>query len=312
MNESTSFARIAVVGAGAVGSYFGARLAQAGHAVVLIGRAPHVEAIRRDGLQLQTKTGTETVHLEADSAIAAVRGADLVLFCVKSTDTDAVAREMAPHLAPGALVLSLQNGVDNAATIARHVPCAVVPSVVYVATALPAPGTVAHFGRGDLVIGSKDAALQPRLQAVAALFAGAQVPVVVSAEVMVELWRKLMLNCAYNAISAVVQQPYGRLAAQPEIRAVMRELVEEVVAVAQADGQPLDLDECLQAMEKLAPAMPAQMSSTAQDLARGKPSEIDHLNGFIARRGAELGVNVPVNRTLHALVKLAEAARTGA
>ena len=169
MNESTSFARIAVVGAGAVGSYFGARLAQAGHAVVLIGRAPHVEAIRRDGLQLQTKPGTETVHLEADSAIAAVRGADLVLFCVKSTDTDAVAREMAPHLAPGALVLSLQNGVDNAATIARHVPCAVVPSVVYVATALPAPGTVAHFGRGDLVIGSKDAALQPRLQAVAVL-----------------------------------------------------------------------------------------------------------------------------------------------
>ncbi len=171
---------------------------------------------------------------------------------------------------------------------------------------------MAHFGRGDLVIGSKDAALQPRLLAVQALFASAQVPVVVSADVMGELWRKLMLNCAYNAISAVAQQPYGKLAAQPEIRAVMRELVEEVVAVAKADGQPLDLDDCLQAMEKLAPAMPAQMSSTAQDLARGKPSEIDHLNGFIARRGAELGVNVPVNRTLHALVKLAEAARTGA
>ena len=312
MNDSTSFARIAVVGAGAVGSYFGARLAQAGCSVVLIGRAPHVESIRRDGLQLQTKSGTEVVRLEADTTIAAVRGADLVLFCVKSTDTDAVAREMAPHLAPGALVLSLQNGVDNAATIARHVPCAVVPSVVYVATALPAPGTVAHFGRGDLVIGSKDAALHPRLQAVQALFASAHVPVVVSADVMGELWRKLMLNCAYNAISAVAQQPYGKLAAQPEIRAVMRELVEEVVAVARADGQPLDLDDCLQAMEKLAPAMPAQMSSTAQDLARGKPSEIDHLNGFIARRGAELGVKVPVNRTLHALVKLAEAARTGA
>ncbi len=312
MNDSTSFARIAVVGAGAVGSYFGARLAQAGCSVVLIGRAPHVEAIRRDGLQLQTKSGTEVVRLEADTTIAAVRGADLVLFCVKSTDTDAVAREMAPHLTPRALVLSLQNGVDNAATIARHVACAVVPSVVYVATALPAPGTVAHFGRGDLVIGSKDAALQPRLLAVQALFASAQVPVVVSADVTGELWRKLMLNCAYNAISAVAQQPYGKLAAQPEIRAVMRELVEEVVAVAKADGQPLDLDDCLQAMEKLAPAMPAQMSSTAQDLARGKPSEIDHLNGFIARRGAELGVNVPVNRTLHALVKLAEAARTGA
>ena len=166
-----------------------------------------------------------------------MRGADLVLFCVKSPDTDAVARAMAPHVDANALVLSLQNGVDNAATIARHVRCAVVPAVVYVATALPAPGTVAHYGRGDLVIGSKDAALQPRLQAVAALFAGAQVPVVVSAEVMVELWRKLMLNCAYNAISAIAQQPYGRMTALAEVRAVMREVVEEVVAVARADGQ---------------------------------------------------------------------------
>ncbi len=312
MSASSTFHRIAVVGAGAVGSYFGAMLARAGHHVVLIGRAPHVEAIRRDGLQLQKKAGTEAVRLDADTSIEAVRGADLVLFCLKSPDTDAVAREMAPHLDAGALVLSLQNGVDNASTIARHVAAAVVPSVVYVATAMPAPGTVAHYGRGDLVIGAKDAALQPHLQAVVELFAGAQVPVVVSDDVMGELWRKLMLNCAYNAISAIAQQPYGRMAALPEIRAVMRDVVQEVVAVAQADGQALQIDECLQAMEKLAPAMPAQFSSTAQDLARGKPSEIDHLNGFIARRGAELGVAVPVNRTLHALVKLAEAARAPA
>lgn len=304
-----SFTRIAVVGAGAVGSFFGAMLARAGHPVVLIGRPAHAEAIRRDGLQLQTKGGTERVAIDADTDIAAVRGADLVLFCVKSPDTEAVALEMAPHLGADALVLSLQNGVDNAARIARHVRCAVVPSVVYVATAMPEPGKVAHYGRGDLVVGSPDAALQPRLQAVASLFGAAGVPVVVSADVMGELWRKLMLNCAYNAISAIAQQPYGRMVALPEIHAVMREVVDEVVAVARADGQMLDLEACLQAMDKLAPAMPAQMSSTAQDLARGKPSEIDHLNGFIARRGAELGVATPVNRTLHALVKLAEAAQ---
>lgn len=308
---SSSFARIAVVGAGAVGSFFGALLARAGHPVVLIGRPAHVEAIRRDGLQLQMKGSTERVAIEAHTDIAAVQGADLVLLCVKSPDTEATAREMAPHLRADALVLSLQNGVDNAARAARQLPCAVVPSVVYVATSIPAPGTVAHFGRGDLVIGSPEPALQPRLQAVATLFGAAGVPVVVSADVMGELWRKLMLNCAYNAISAIAQQPYGAMAALPQIHAVMREVVQEVVAVANADGQPLDLDACLQAMDKLAPAMPAQMSSTAQDLARGKPSEIDHLNGFIARRGAELGVPTPVNRTLHALVKLAEAARRG-
>ena len=311
MTPRSDFRSIAVVGAGAVGSYFGAMLARAGHRVVLIGRPAHVQAIRRDGLQLQMKGRSESVAVQADSDIAAVRGADLVLFCVKSPDTDAVAREMAPHLGADALVLSLQNGVDNAARIARHVPCAVLPSVVYVATAMPAPGTVAHFGRGDLVIGSPEPALQPALEAVATLFGAAGVPVTVSPDVMGELWRKLMLNCAYNAISAIAQQPYGAMVALPPIRAVMREVVEEVVAVARADGQLLDLAACLQAMDQLAPAMPAQMSSTAQDLARGKPSEIDHLNGFIARRGAALGVATPVNRTLHALVKLAEAARQG-
>jgi 2-dehydropantoate 2-reductase len=315
MTLCSPFRRIAVVGAGAVGSFFGAMLARAGHGVVLIGRAAHVEAIRRDGLQLQAKGGTEAVRLEADTGLAAVRDADLVLFCVKSPDTDAVAREMAPHLAAGALVLSLQNGVDNAEAIARHVAQPVVPAVVYVATAMPSPGTVAHFGRGDLVIGprdaasAQDAALQRRLHDVAALFEGAGVPVAVSPQVMAELWRKLMLNCAYNAISAIAQQPYGRMAALPEILELMREVVREVVAVARADGQPLELEDCLRAMERLAPAMPAQLSSTAQDLARGKPTEIDHLNGFVARRGAELGVPTPVNRTLHALVKLAEAAR---
>ena len=131
--------------------------AGAGHAVVLIGRAPHVEAIRRDGLRVESRAGSETVRLEADTGIAAVRGADLVLFCVKSPDTDAVARAMAPHLEANALVLSLQNGVDNAATIARQVRQVVVPAVVYVATAMPQPGVVQHFGRGDLVIGPLDA-----------------------------------------------------------------------------------------------------------------------------------------------------------
>ena len=141
MNDPTPFRRIAVV-AGAVGSWFGAMLARAGHAVVLIGRAPHVEAIRRDGLRVESQAGSGPCASRPTPDIAAVRGADLA-FCVKSPDTDAVARAMAPHLDANALVLSLQNGVDNAATIARRA-LRRRALVVYVATALPAPGTVAH------------------------------------------------------------------------------------------------------------------------------------------------------------------------
>jgi 2-dehydropantoate 2-reductase len=211
--------------------------------------------------------------------------------------------------------MSLQNGVDNAPTLARHVRCTVVPTVVYVATAMPEPGTVKHFGRGDLVIGplhaadAQDTALMQRLQSLVALFASADVPVRISADVMAELWSKLMVNCAYNAISGLAQLPYGTMASVPDVVEMQRAAVREVVAVAQADGVRLDLDASLQAMARIADAMPAQLSSTAQDMARGKPSEIDHLNGTVARRGAALGIATPVNQALFALVKLVEAGR---
>ncbi|MCW5633974.1 MAG: 2-dehydropantoate 2-reductase [Rubrivivax sp.] len=324
------FRHTVVVGAGAVGNFFGGMLARAGHAVTLIGRAPHVQAVQRDGLQMQLGASlggrTETVRLQASTDLAAVREAELVLFCVKSPDTAAVAREMAPMLREGTLVLSLQNGVDNAETIARELGAAgatasrgvtVAPAVVYVATAMPGPGVVAHFGRGDLVVGpltatdADDAAKAARLQALAHFFAAAGVPVRLSRDVLDELWSKLLVNSAYNAISALVQLPYGRMVEVPEVRALQRTIVEEVVAVAAAEGRRLPLAESMQAMERIATAMPAQFSSTAQDLARGKPTEIDHLNGHVARRGAALGVPAPVNQALHALVKLAEAARAG-
>jgi 2-dehydropantoate 2-reductase len=308
-----AFGRIAVVGAGAVGGYYGAMLARAGHAVTLIARPAHVAAIERDGLRLDRGGRVETIALGASTELAAVAGAGLVLFCVKSTDTEAVARQIAPLVDPGALVLSLQNGVENAPTIARTVAATVVPAVVYVATAMPEPGLVKHFGRGDLVIGpldpagAADAALASRLQALAELFGSAGVPVTISNDVMAELWSKLMVNCAYNAISGLAQAPYGAMTALDEIRALQRQVVAEVVAIAAAEGIELPLERSLEAMERIAPAMPAQLSSTAQDMARGKPSEIDHLNGFVARRGRELGIATPANQALHALVKLVEA-----
>ena len=312
---TSSFRSIAVLGAGAVGGFFGAMLARAGHSVTLIARQAHAQAIERDGLRLQMAGLIEAIRVPARTDIAAVAGADLVLFCVKSTNTELAAREMAPHLADDALVLSLQNGVENAATIARHVRQVVVPAVVYVATAMPEPGLVAHHGRGDLVIGpidakaAQDAALAQRLQALVDLFATAQVPVRISADVMAELWSKLMVNCAYNAISGIAQAAYGKLAALAEVRELQETVVREVVALAEAEGVNLPLEPALDAMRKIAGAMPAQLSSTAQDMARGKPSEIDHLNGFVARRGAALGVATPANQALHALVRLIESER---
>lgn len=304
---------VAVVGAGAVGSYYGALLARAGHRVTLIGRAAHVQAIRQQGLRLLGASGVQTQAVNATIDLAGAQGAGLVLVCVKSFDTEAVARELAPWLAADALVLSLQNGVHNAATLARHLPQAVAAGVVYAAVAAPAAGVVQHLGGGDLVIGpasaelARDAAHMRQLQAVAQLFSLAGVPVRIATDVTTELWRKLVVNCAWNAASALTQASYAQVAALPAMRALQQAAVREAVAVARADGHDLDLDATLAAVQAIGRNMPAQRSSTAQDLARGRRTEIDHLNGHIARRGAVLGVATPVNQALHALVKLAEA-----
>jgi 2-dehydropantoate 2-reductase len=290
--------RVAVMGAGAVGSYFGAMLAQAGWPVVLIGRAAHVNAVRERGLTLERADGTRTVRAAADTEAAAARGAQLVLLAVKSGDTVAAAQ---------ALALCLQNGVDNAERAASHLPCAVAPAIVYVAAALSAPGVVKHSGRGDLVLGAWPAAPDVDIASWAARLAAAGVPCRVSADLAAELWMKLALNCAYNAASALGRADYGCMMGVPEMRALLLEAIEEVVAVARASGVALDAEAARAACLALAPAMPRQVSSTAQDLARGRATEIDHLNGFVARRAAELGLDAPVNRTLHALVKLAQA-----
>ena len=290
--------RIAVMGAGAVGCYYGGMLARAGHAVTLIGRAQHVDAVRRDGLFLNTQSFQAHVPMEASTEAIAVRGAKLVLCCVKSIDTDSAAAGIAPHLEPDALVLSLQNGVDNAERLQSVLQQQVAPAVVYVATEMVGPGHVKHHGRGELVIGPSAASHE-----IAALFAGAGVPLQISDNVAGALWAKLILNCAYNALSAVAQMPYGCLVQGEGVEAVMRDVVQECLAVARGSGVTVPGD-VWEAVQRIARTMPSQLSSTAQDLARGKRSEIDHLNGYVLRKGEALGIATPVNRVLHTLVKL--------
>ncbi|MFY9317717.1 MAG: ketopantoate reductase family protein [Burkholderiales bacterium] len=308
--------RMAVLGAGAVGCYYGGLLARAGHRVTLIGRPVHVAALRNSGLRFEGLRFDERIAVEASTDAAAVRGAQLVLFCVKSTDTEAAAAQIAPHLDAGAVVMNLQNGVDNNERIERQlrsagVPNAVIPAAVYVATEMAGPGHLKHHGRGDLVIGSSDGRISAEiLQDLKSKFEEASIPTQVSDDVAGELWAKLVVNCAYNALSAISQLPYGKMIEGPGIRDVVRDVVEETLAVAQASGVAMAPD-MLAKTYRIAEAMPAQYSSTAQDLARGKPTEIDHLNGFVARKGEALGIATPANRALCALVKLLESKKGG-
>jgi 2-dehydropantoate 2-reductase len=305
MSSSQNWPRVAVVGAGAVGGYFGGMLARAGAPVIMIGRPAFVEAARKNGLFLDTLQFKEAVRVEASTELQAVRGADVVLFCVKTTDTESTARALTPLLSSSATLVSLQNGVDNGEKI-RAVGIDALSSVVYVAASVPEPACVKHVGRGDLVVGPRNG----HTETFAALFERAGVPCRISDNIDGELWTKLIWNCALNAISALGRAKYGQIAASEDARKVVEDVVKEVLAVAAAARIRLpgveDLQAGLAGALKIATQMAGALSSTAQDLVRGKRTEIDSLNGYISRRGAELGVPTPVNHALYALVKLAE------
>jgi 2-dehydropantoate 2-reductase len=306
VTQQEAWPKIAVVGAGAVGGYFGGLLARAGAPVMMIGRPAFVEAVAKNGLFLDTVQFQESVRVEASTDVEAVRGAEIVLFCVKTTDNSATARAIAPLLAPGALVLSMQNGVDNVEQIRSAAAIDALPAVVYVAASVPEPGRVKHVGRGDLVVGPRN----ERTERLAAVFSRANVPCRISENIQGELWTKLVWNCALNAVSALGRAKYGNIATSADAWKVVERAVYEVLAVARAaDIHPPGLEDPKAALAgalKIATQMAEALSSTAQDMNRGKRTEIDSLNGYVSRRGAELGVPTPVNHALYALVKLAE------
>ena len=297
---------IAVVGAGAVGSYFGGMLARAGEPVRLIGRAAHVEAIRAHGLRIESLAWDERITVAASTDLADAGDAAIVLLCVKSGDTATAGRALAGVLAPGVPVISLQNGIENAESL-RAFGLEAIRAVVYVAASLEGPGHVRHTGRGDLLVEAPAGAPErARPVAFAAACGRAGVSCELREDLTPDLWVKLVLNCAFNAVSALGNARYGAIAAHPEARAVVTQAVEEARAVALAAGVRLPAADLVVAAWQLSEAMPQATSSTAQDLARGRRTEIGALNGYVARRGAELGVATPVNRTLTALVKLRE------
>jgi len=303
--------RVAVVGAGAVGGYFGGMLARAGIPVVLIGRPSFVEAVRRSGLRIDSIRFQETVHPDAATELAAAAGADVVLFSVKTTDTVPVSKQLAAILPQGSLVVSMQNGVNNAEVIREASGINALPAVVYVAASVPAPGTVKHLGRGDIVVGSQDGRIGP----LAEIFAAATIPCRISENIEGELWTKLVWNCALNAVSALGRVTYGEIIANGDARRLVEAVVQETLSVARAKGvHPPGLEDAKAAVAgafKVAEQMSATRSSTAQDLVRGKPTEIDSLNGYVARTGSQLGVPTPVNHALYTLIKLYETGFTG-
>ena len=299
---------IVVLGAGAVGCYYGGRLAEAGHDVTLIGRPAHVAAIREHGLTIDSRiSGITKSRPSGAKTFPPDLQPDLIFISVKAFDTETAARSLPPDLGSRTVVLSLQNGVGNHSAAQGLLPpgVAVYPTVVYVAVGIARPGVVSHQGRGEIV-------LPEELSHLAGMFEEAGVPASTTSNIEGMLWNKLLLNASLNALSMITDTSFGTLAGSPHGRAVVERAVAEVMAVAETVGVDIGINEPVQKVLETAESLGSGMSSMWQDFRAGKRIEIEALNGVVVTLGQENGIATPVNATLHAAASLMEQRRDAA
>ena len=298
-----------MLGAGAVGCYFGGMLARANQDVTFIARLERAKALNEYGLEMDCKAFHETVKVKASSDLALLRDADLVLLCVKSLDTEQTLSEIKSILPNTAVLLSLQNGVANIEIASKTISNRIYAAVVYVAAGMIGQRTMKHHGRGELLIGglgNNTADDQENLEGIRHLFEAANVPCLITSQIKRDMWLKFLVNCSFNAISGIGQIPYGEMVKSPEIVQLIEEITKEFLAVAVLEDVKISMSEALTANDSIATTMVTQVSSTAQDLSRGKKTEIDFLNGYIVELGRRHGIATPYNESVHALVKMLE------
>ncbi len=291
--------RIVVVGAGGVGGYFGARLAAAGQDVTFVARGRHLAAIQEHGLVVRSPLGEFASAVTAVPTIAEASPADLVLIAVKLWDTEEVAAQLKPAVAAGARVVSLQNGVQKDDVLRAHVSAdAVLGGVSYISAGIAEPGVIAHFGAMQkLVFGEFDGSTSALVTDFLAACDSAGVDAEVSANISRVIWEKFVFMVGLSATTAAVRQPIGVVRANTNTRALLRDVMAEVVAVGRASGVDLtdEVDERLAFVDTLPPDMAASMY---HDLLRGGRLELPWLSGGVAALGARLGVPTPRNSTV--------------
>jgi len=307
--KAQSNQKIYVLGSGAVGCYFGGMLARAQQDVTFIARPERAHALNDAGLEMDCKAFHETIQVKASSDLSTLRDADLVLLSVKSLDTERTLTDIKSVLPSKAVILSLQNGVANIDIASQIVNNPTYAAVVYVAAGMIGHRTMKHHGRGDLLIGNpKESVLgdEQNLKKICKLFEVADIPCTISPQIKREMWLKFLVNCSFNAISGIGQISYGEMVKSTGIVKLIEEITKEFLAIAALENVNITLAEALTANESIATTMVTQISSTAQDLSKGKMTEIDFLNGYIVELGKRHGVATPYNQSVHALVKMLE------
>ena len=305
--------KIAVMGTGGVGGYFGARFAAAGADVAFVARGNHLAAMRQGGIKVESKNGD--LHLkpvQATNKPGEIGPVDLAILTVKLWDTDAAIAAMRPLMGPNSAAVSFQNGVEAADKLAAaYGRPRVLGGVSHIAAVIGAPGVIRHTGTmARLTVGELDGKESPRLAALADLAKRGGIDLAVSSDIRRAIWEKMIFLATFSGMTALTRRSKGPIFADPDTRAMFERGIAEAVAVGRAQGVTLAADHGAKAMA-FGDGLPAEMkSSMLGDLERGNKLELPWLSGAIARMGAAGGVPTPVHQFIYTALKLdAEGAR---
>lgn len=301
--------RIAVMGTGGVGGYFGGLLARAGHEVVFIARGAHLRAIRARGLRVESLVDPFTIApATATDDPEEVGPVDLVVLGVKTYDLATAIEQMRPLVGPATTVLTLQNGVEAPELVAQAFGSQVVlPGLVYCEVAVKEPGVIFQGSPVQrIVLGEPNGTISGRARAIADAFAATGVDTTLSQNVLGALWTKFCFICAMSGVTTLTRQPLGPILADDEARTLLRTVMEEVRAVGLARGVRFDADPVEAGLGTAARFPPETKSSMQRDLERGRRLEIEALNGAVVRMGRALGVATPANQAIYAALRLAQ------
>ncbi|HJO37007.1 MAG: 2-dehydropantoate 2-reductase [Vicinamibacterales bacterium] len=300
--------QFAILGSGAVGGYYGAKLARAGHRVTFLARGAHLAAMRATGLQVRSVLGDFAVPAEATDDPASVGPVDVVLFAVKTYDNDTALPMLSPLVGDDTVVLTLQNGVDSSDELAGVVgEGRVLGGATYIATALSAPGLIEQTGTHRKIVFGEAfgdrSRVSDRVSALGQLMEAADIEVETVADARRRLWEKLIYLCPFASFTGAARSPIGKLWSDPDTRQRFMAAVAEVEAVARAEGVDVS-NEVTQDIRAYMDSLPAATrSSMLIDLSQGKRIEVEALQGVIVRRGAALGVATPIVGAHYAVLK---------
>jgi 2-dehydropantoate 2-reductase len=293
---------IAVVGTGAVGGYFGGKLASTGLPVSFLARGAHLTALRRDGLTVESPAGDFRVRARFTDRPEEIGPVDLILFCVKSYDTESASRALEPLFGPRTTLVSLQNGIDNPDRLARRWGAErVLAGVVYLGARLARPGLIVHEVGGRLAIGALEGAASERAETVRATFARAAIPCEVRSDIRAVMWRKLAWNAPFCALSALLGLNVREILESEPLRRLVVACIEEVREAARLHGVALPASAAAETLELAASLGPVK-PSMLQDVEAVKPLEHEALNGVVAKTLRAAGHGASINETFYAML----------